>query len=123
MVDHEEFPELVELATNDPEVLAVVVYGSYVRGESYKDIDICLFLFPNITQSESDKRISYSSQLPNIFDIQIFADLPIFIQARVINEGVILLNKNYDSLFDIYAQTIKEYSDFLPHLNLFLEVD
>src|SRR5271157_5747558 len=116
MVDHEEFPELVELATNDPEVLAVVVYGSYVRGESYKDIDICLFLFPNITQSESDKRISYSSQLPNIFDIQIFADLPIFIQAQVINEGVILLNKNYDSLFDIYAQTIKEYSDFLPHL-------
>ncbi len=123
MVDPNDFRELIELATRDPDVLALVVYGSYLQGKSYKDIDICLFLYPNVVQSESNKRISYLSHLPSRMDIHVFNILPIFIQARVINEGIILLNKEYDVLFDIYAQTIKEYSDFLPHLNLFLEVD
>ena len=36
-------------------------------------------------------------------------------------EGKILFNKDYETLFDIYLATIREWEQFKPHFNEFLE--
>jgi len=116
------FQRIQKYIENDEDILAFVVYGSYARGESYNDIDICLFLYPNKTELTDQKLLSYLSMFSDQFDIHIFSDLPLFIQSRVLNDGKILCNKDFDLLFDIYCNTIKEYNLFEPHLNYYLDL-
>ena len=35
---------IIEKAKKDDEILAVALFGSYARGESHRDIDVCIFL-------------------------------------------------------------------------------
>jgi len=114
------FRPIQKCIEDDEDILAFVVYGSYARGESYKDIDICLFLYPNKTELTDQKLLSYLSMFSDQFDIHIFSDLPLFIQSRVLNDGKILCNKDFNILFDIYCNKIKEYNLFEPHLNTYL---
>lgn len=44
----------------DPDILAVMLYGSYARGEEARDVDLCLVLFPDKVQKGFDKRMEYS---------------------------------------------------------------
>ncbi|NIQ06092.1 MAG: nucleotidyltransferase domain-containing protein [Candidatus Korarchaeota archaeon] len=41
-----EVESVVRKAQKDDDVLATILFGSYVRGERYSDIDICLVLQP-----------------------------------------------------------------------------
>jgi predicted nucleotidyltransferase len=117
------FDSLLAVVKDDPDILAVVVFGSYARNEEFRDIDVCLFLNPPSNVDKFHKLMDYISQFSSKFDISIFTDLPLYIRARVIKEGIVLLNKDYNALFDIYIDTIKDYNLFLPKLNLLLEVD
>ncbi len=47
--------------------------------------------------------------------------MPLYIRSRILKEGIILLNKDYDKLLDLYIDTIKDYDLFEPHFNHFLE--
>ncbi|MFB0561374.1 MAG: nucleotidyltransferase domain-containing protein, partial [Candidatus Lokiarchaeia archaeon] len=38
--------ELVKKAERDKDILAVMLFGSYARGEPARDIDVCLVLYP-----------------------------------------------------------------------------
>lgn len=116
------FQRIQKYIENDEDILAFVVYGSYARGESYNDIDICLFLYPNKRELTDQKLLSYLSRFSDQFDIHIFSDLPLFIQSRVLNDGKILCNKDFNTLFDIYCNTIKEYNLFEPHLKNYLDL-
>jgi predicted nucleotidyltransferase len=117
------FDKLLEMATLDADVLAVVIFGSYARKESYRDIDVCLFLNPDKTAVAFNKMLYYGGNLPDIFDINVFSLLPIYIQAAVMNDGIILLNKNYERLCDIYENAIKEWMAYKPHWDVYLGVD
>ena len=116
------FQRIRKTIEEDDDILAFVVYGSYARGESYNDIDICLFLYPNKAELTDKKHLSYLSMFSDQFDIHIFSDLPLYIQSRVINDGKILCNKDFDLLFDIYCNTIKNFNLFEPHLNNYLDL-
>jgi predicted nucleotidyltransferase len=75
--------ELLEMAQQDDDVLAVLLFGSMARGEQNpcSDRDICLVLKPqnkpyrNIDLSH--KRLEYLKQFD--LDIQIFQQFPIYI--------------------------------------------
>lgn len=108
---------IINKARADPNVLAIVVFGSYTQEEYYRDIDICLFLYPSVSPKNV---LAYVLAFDEIFDFSIFSDLPLYIQARVMEEGQILLNKDYNGLFDIYINAIKEYNLFKPHYDAFL---
>ncbi len=116
------FQRIQKCIEDDEDILAFVVYGSYARDESYNDIDICLFLYPNKTELADQKLLSYLSKFSDQFDIHIFSDLPLFIQSRLLNDGKILYNKDFNTLFDIYCNTIKEFNLFEPHLNTYLDL-
>ncbi len=116
--DPGRFRYLLEQAQTDPRVLAVIVFGSYVRGEQNRDVDVCVVLFPGQPEGNAWEIIP---ERPADIDISIFSDLPLYIRNRVVKEGEILLNKDFNFLFDIYRQTIKDYVLFEPHYRTFLE--
>ena len=106
----------------DKEVVALLVFGSYARGEQYRDIDVCLVLdkrYDNLAMSK--KRLYYLSELSDKIDLHIFQQLPIYIRTRIIKEGKIFLLKEEDRLYEIAIETMKEFDSFEKLYNMYLD--
>jgi len=105
--------QIINRAKKDRSVLAVAVFGSYARKEKYRDIDICVFLKPR-EYSElviSQKRVEYIPE-DERYDVQIFQQLPLYIQKRILSEAQILYCKNEDELYDLYFACIRDFDHF-----------
>lgn len=104
---------ILEQAGQDEDVLAVILFGSVARGELHEcsDIDICLVLRPKQWELEklAQKRLEY---LHFDLDIKLFQQLPLYVRSRVLKEGLILLVKDEDRLYEIAVRTAKEFEDF-----------
>jgi len=112
-----ELEKVVEKAKKDEDVLAVMLFGSYARGEAKpdSDIDVCLVLSKKFKGDFTEKKLEYLSELPSKFDIHIFQQMPLYIRIRVLREGKILLDKNYDELVWLAIRTIKDFDLFEKH--------
>ncbi|MFZ5998593.1 MAG: type VII toxin-antitoxin system MntA family adenylyltransferase antitoxin [Nitrospirota bacterium] len=98
----------------DPDILAVVLFGSAARGESTlsSDIDVCIVLMPRTYEPAalSHKKMSYAGITDA--DISVFQQLPLYIKQRVLREGKVLFCRDEDMLYDLAFRTIKEFEDF-----------
>ncbi len=113
------YKKLLKKAKEDPNILAVIVFGSYIKGDDYRDIDICLVLHSNISNPEI--LLEYGSIFSSHLDFSVYQKLPLYIKHRVQKEGITILNKDYDELFEIFLKTIKNFNMFKPHYDTFLE--
>jgi len=113
----------IKKAKKDKEVIAIAIFGSYARNESYHDIDLCIFLKNKKYNKAqlSKKKLKYASESEK-YDIQIFQQLPIYIRKRILKDAKILYCKDEDMLYDLYFQTIKEFDDFKPLYESYLGV-
>ena len=123
MMSHEKhekhLKEIVEKLKKDRDVLALILYGSYARGETYRDIDLCIVLYPEAEDKNFEKKLEYSEY--EDIDVQIFNTLPLYIKARIFKEGRLIHCKDEELLYDIAIRTIKEYELFKPRYKLYLE--
>ncbi|GJL51973.1 type VII toxin-antitoxin system MntA family adenylyltransferase antitoxin [Candidatus Nitrospira salsa] len=114
--------QLVENVKTDERVLAVLLFGSQARGEAHarSDTDVCLVLAPNSdTPDESaNVRLTYVSSFD--LDLHVFQALPLPVRPRVLKDGEVLFCRNSDQLYDIALRTIREYRDFRPRYQLYL---
>jgi uncharacterized protein len=121
MIDKGVETILNQLATKmekDPDILAVILYGSYARGEEARDVDLCLVLFPDKLKNSLDKRIEYAYH--EQVDVQVFQDLPLYIRPWVIKEGIVRHVKDEDLLYEIAIKTAKEFELYRPKYELYL---
>ncbi|MBM3239917.1 nucleotidyltransferase domain-containing protein [Candidatus Poribacteria bacterium] len=108
--------KLLEMAHQDDDVLAVLLFGSVARGEQtpLSDIDICLVLIPQNKPYRSidlsHKRLEYLKEFD--MDIHVFQQLPIYIRRRVLREGKVLFVRDEDTLYDLATRTAKAFEDF-----------
>jgi len=107
----------------DKEIIAVLVFGSYARGEEkYRDIDLCLVLDKKYSPLEmSRKKLKYASILSDKFDIKVFQQLPVYIRKRILKEGKIILSKNEPMLYEIAFSTIKEFEFYKKIYYMYLK--
>lgn len=104
--------EILALARQDPDVLAVLLYGSQARGDAgpRSDVDLCLVLDPAFSpEAVPAKGATY---LHPDLDVRIFTALPLAVRRRVLREGKILYARDEDSLYDLAIRTAKEWEDF-----------
>jgi predicted nucleotidyltransferase len=101
---------------DDPEILAIFLFGSAARGEQgpTSDVDTCLMFAPGISDRlhMAQKRLDYMSEAPDGLDIQVFQLLPLYIRHRILKEGKVLFCREEDALYDIAFATIKAFEDF-----------
>jgi len=101
-------------ASDDPEIVAVFLFGSRARGESTpaSDADVCLMLEPgkHTASDLTSKRLSYLKE--SDADIHIFSQLPLYIRHRVLKEGKVLLCRDEDLLYEIAFRTAQAFEDF-----------
>lgn len=118
-IRHQWVEELLERAAEDSHVMAVILFGSSARGERARDIDMCLVLYPEKETDGFEKRIEYSEH--EMVDVQVFQDLPLYVRQRVLKEGEIVLCKDWDMLYDIAFDSIKEFEYFKPRYKEYLD--
>jgi predicted nucleotidyltransferase len=120
-----EVEKLLAQAGRDPDVLAVLLFGSVARGEqtAHSDVDICLVLMPPSTPYENTsllrKRLEYLAQFN--LDVQIFQALPLYLRSRILKEGQVLFVRDEDLLYDLAFRTAQAFEDFKPIYYRYLE--
>lgn len=107
--------QLIEYASQDSDVVSVILFGSAARSEHniQSDVDICIVL-RRLNYSKiylSEKKLKYLSVFGDL-DIQIYQQLPVYIRQRILKEGKVLFCKNEDELYEIAFDTIQKYEDF-----------
>lgn len=59
-------------------------------------------------------RLKVLGELSNLFDIQIFQDLPLYVKKEVL-KGKVLYTRDKKELYDIAIHTIQDFAFFEPH--------
>ncbi|MFA6461589.1 MAG: nucleotidyltransferase domain-containing protein [Candidatus Woesearchaeota archaeon] len=101
----------------------VILFGSVSKGTSnpLSDIDLCVSL--DLPAKERFKaRIRLSGLAPEKYDIQIFEDLPLYIQKSVIS-GKVLYCKKQEKLIEKAIQVINDYDNFKKTYDFYLAKD
>jgi predicted nucleotidyltransferase len=110
-------------AEDDPDVLAVILFGSQARGDAgpASDIDVCVVLEadgPSAIEA-SCKRLDYLAGRD--LDVKIFQQLPLYIRSRVLKEGRVLFVRDEDRLYDLAFRTVRAFEDFRPYYKQYLD--
>lgn len=113
-VSHPVLARLVARAKSDPEVLAVLLFGSRSRGDPSpgSDFDVCLALGsePGSDLAPVHKRLEYLAEAD--LDITVFQQLPLHIRSRVLKEGTVLFVRDEDALYALAARTARAFDGF-----------
>jgi uncharacterized protein len=115
---------LIEEASGDRDVLAVMLYGSQARGDAApgSDTDICLVLddAPRSPLALSQKKLAYLAL--GDLDVQVFQQLPLYVRQRVLAEGRVLHAKDVGGLYDVAFRTVREFENFRHEYDEYLQV-
>jgi hypothetical protein len=119
---HPAVRRLLARAERDHEVLAVILFGSYARGDARhdSDIDVCLVLAPDATRrAVVRKRLEYLSE--SDLDLAIFQQLPLHVRSRLLKEGVVLFTRDEDALYALACYTARAFEHFRHIQRQYLE--
>ena len=116
-----KFRSLLQHIQKDEKILAVIIYGSFLRRSTYRDIDICLISHQDFPKITVDQLLYYKGAFSDILDINFFEQMPLPLQYSVFKEGLLLFCRDDDLLFDLHVKTIKEYELFYPRFKMLLE--
>jgi len=105
---------LVAKAKADPDVLAVILFGSRARGDASpeSDFDVCLVLAegPRSDLERAEKRLAYLAA--GNLDVAVFQSLPLRIRSRVLKEGRVLYARDDDALYAVAIRTARRWEGF-----------
>ncbi|HPD07291.1 MAG TPA: nucleotidyltransferase domain-containing protein [Candidatus Bipolaricaulis sp.] len=104
--------DLLSLARDDPDVLAVLLYGSQARGDAgpRSDTDVCLVLRDGFPRDDlPGKALAY---LGFNLDARLFQALPLPLRRRILREGKVLFVRDEDGLYNLAIRTAKAWEDF-----------
>jgi predicted nucleotidyltransferase len=105
---------LVARAEKDPEVFAVLLFGSRARGEASadSDADVCLVLAgePGSDLERAQKRLDYLAY--SDLDVAVFQSLPLHIRSRILREGQVLFVCDEGALYAVAFRTARAWEGF-----------
>lgn len=109
-----KFLKVVKSMLDFDKVAFIFLFGSVADGKQNKLSDIDFAVYYQGNNKERFKfRLEVLKKLPDSFDVQIFQDLPLFVQKEVLR-GKLIYCKDKDLSF-VYKkayEVIKSYEDF-----------
>ncbi len=87
-----ELAEVIRLLQKNKNVETIVQFGSSISMKKYNDIDLCIFTVMPLSLQE---KLILIRELPELFDVCFFEDLPLHIKKRVCSGGKVLFTRDY----------------------------
>jgi len=112
--------------TIDP-IQVIYLFGSVISNEDFNDIDVAVFLLPELASSplafqnslrwgsEAEKYLNPRTNL----DLRVLNDSSILFQFQVIKNGVVLWERNRDIRVNFETYVLNCYLDYLPTKQFF----
>lgn len=108
-----------------PELVLALIHGSFVRGGTYRDIDLAVWLDP--ARLSRDERFRYALDLSvNLqlrlglpMDVRVLNDAPLAFRYHAL-QGRPLVTRDEAFLDELRARTWDDYIDFQPFARQYL---
>jgi predicted nucleotidyltransferase len=102
------------------EITFAYVHGSFLRGGSFRDVDIAIYCNPipaSLLDYELDLEVelSIAKMLPCSADVRILNGAPLSFKYSVLKDGTELFSKDLNVLADFKSITVRDYLDFSFH--------
>ena len=118
------FSLLVQAVKNDPEIVALYCFGSYVDGRvgPLSDVDLAVLLDQNMPPGRYfNKRLRLHALIARIIktdevDLVILNSAPLLLVHRVLGGGRLLYERDPVKRIAFEVKAIREYLDFVPVL-------
>ena len=123
IVEKERILNLIKnVLIQDERVVFAYVYGSFINGDSFRDIDVGIYVKdseenPFVISSDIKAQLSLSAKVEGFniiadqFDVRIINDAPFTFLRRVIQEGILLVDHNPDLRTDLIEQISLKYRE------------
>ena len=113
---------LKEVLTRDGRIVFAYVYGSFVKEESFRNIDLGIYVInrdenPFIISSDIQIQLSHVAKKRGVniiadhFDVRIINDAPFTFLKRVFKEGVLLVDNDPDLRTNIVEYVSLKYRE------------
>jgi len=108
-----------------PNLLFAYVYGSFVRADKFRDIDIAVYL-KQIPSTPLHVELELETELGNIIknylvDVRILNNAPLSFRYNVIKSGKPIVVVDDDARTDFEEATLSNYFDFSPFRKMYLK--
>ena len=115
LIDSDDFKTIVDLARKDENIVALVLFGSYAKGnfKENSDVDLCIIRQSvDILPCEFDI-LSFRDR--KAFDILFYDNLPDIIKFRIFSEGKILVVNDKKKFLGIRRKFLHKFRDEYPY--------
>lgn len=117
-----QLERLVRMAGTDPDVLAVLLFGSRARGEHHagSDVDVCLVAAPDPRDAARPGRVALRYASAFDLDVHVFQLLPLYVRRRVLKDGQVLFVRDDQALYELAFATVRAFESFRPRYEAYL---
>ena len=105
------------------DVAFAYIFGSFSEGNSFRDIDVAVYLLEYNEESvpESDLSFALSKSTGYPVEVMILNRAPVSFQLSVLKKGVLLVSKSEDLRTDFIDDVGRRYREYSHFRNLALE--
>lgn len=115
---------LAEFLYRQEDILFAYIFGSFVREEAFRDIDIAVYSKDEkgfLYQSDMGYRCTMLTGYP--VEVILLNNAEIGLRMNILKEGELLLSKDEEARTDFIERTGKGYIEYAHFRNLFLGID
>ncbi len=106
----------------EPDIVFAYLHGSFVTEESFRDIDVGIFVgVPKGFSFESDLSFALSTGLGYEVDVRAINDAPVAFQMAVLRNGRLLFSRNADPRTEFIVNVGRRYREYAHFRKVFME--
>jgi predicted nucleotidyltransferase len=117
-------PRLAEILGSRKNLAFGYLYGSFVRNEPFRDVDIAVYV---VGESGLETELSLSAELSNILgyeaDVRLLNSAPIEFGMSVLREGTLLFSRDEEARADFIELVGQRYREYAHFRNAFLGLE
>jgi len=105
------------------EIFAVYLFGSYVTGQQFGDIDLGILVRnkpENLLEYEFELEIKLEALVKFAVDVRVLNKAPVSFVQNVIRHGQIIIDSKPNTRSDFESYILRKYFDFAPFRRRYL---